>query len=227
MLSFQAAISHKLRTPLNGILGSLEILVEQGASMSGGEIARFAGGALRSAARLLGEIEGVLRYTQARSLIHRGEACTLDELATRAREAAADLAIAFGVRIEPATAGTRRLALPGESIHLVFRELFENARKFHPRQAPSVEVTAGVVDDASVRVIVRDDGLHLTPAQLDRVLLPYEQSHPQAPSGEVAGLGLGLALVAIVVWSAGGTTRVYNRPDAPGLVVDLTIPLAS
>ena len=226
MLSFQSAISHKLRSPLNGIVGSLEILAEEAASMSGGEVARFASLALRSAVRLLGEVEGVLRYTHVRSMIHQGEPCTVDELATRAHQAAADLGIEIGARIEPAADGNRRLVLPGESIDLLFRELFENAKKFHPRQAPSVDVSAVVVDHASVRLTVRDDGLHLTPAQLDRVLMPYEQSHKQATSGEVPGLGLGLALVAIVVWSAGGSIRVYNRPDAPGLVVDLTVPLA-
>ena len=39
-------------------------------------------------------------------------------------------------------------------------------------------------------------------------------------------MGLGLALVASLVWEVGGQARLYNRPDGrPGVVVDLLLPL--
>ena len=42
----------------------------------------------------------------------------------------------------------------------------------------------------------------------------------------VAGMGLGLPMVASIVWSLGGTCRLINRNDRPGVAVELTVPVA-
>jgi hypothetical protein len=39
-------------------------------------------------------------------------------------------------------------------------------------------------------------------------------------------MGLGLAMVATLVWGVGGTCRAYNRQDGQGIVVELVLPLA-
>jgi nitrogen fixation/metabolism regulation signal transduction histidine kinase len=39
-------------------------------------------------------------------------------------------------------------------------------------------------------------------------------------------MGLGLALVASLVWEAGGDCRIYNREGRPGVMVDISLPLA-
>jgi K+-sensing histidine kinase KdpD len=37
-------------------------------------------------------------------------------------------------------------------------------------------------------------------------------------------MGLGLSLVASIVWSTGGRFRIYNRSGGPGIIVDLSLP---
>ena len=44
-------------------------------------------------------------------------------------------------------------------------------------------------------------------------------------TGEVPGMGLGLSTVNTIVWGAGGSSRIMNREDRPGVVVRLTVPV--
>jgi K+-sensing histidine kinase KdpD len=56
------------------------------------------------------------------------------------------------------------------------------------------------------------------------VWAPYFQAE-KSFTGQVSGMGLGLPLVAALVWNVGGTSRLYNRIDRAGVVVELTLPL--
>jgi signal transduction histidine kinase len=72
--------------------------------------------------------------------------------------------------------------------------------------------------------MVRDDGKTLTPEQLARVWLPYYQAE-KGFSGQVPGMGLGLAIVSSLLWNVGGHYRIANRESSTGLVVELIVPL--
>ena len=54
---------------------------------------------------------------------------------------------------------------------------------------------------------------------------PYYQAE-KLFTGEVRGMGLGLAMVASLVWEAGGSCRMFNRADGPGITVELLLPAA-
>ncbi|NJN95863.1 MAG: sensor histidine kinase [Anaerolineales bacterium] len=69
-----------------------------------------------------------------------------------------------------------------------------------------------------------DDGQVLPPEQLAKVWTPYYQAEKYF-TGQVAGMGLGLSMVAALVWRVGGVCRMYNRPAGPGVVVELVVPL--
>jgi K+-sensing histidine kinase KdpD len=58
---------------------------------------------------------------------------------------------------------------------------------------------------------------------LARLWTPYYQVEKDF-TGAVPGMGLGLPIVATIIWRAGGTAHAYNREDQPGLVVELTLP---
>jgi K+-sensing histidine kinase KdpD len=53
--------------------------------------------------------------------------------------------------------------------------------------------------------------------------VPYFQAEENF-YGETPGLGLGLAIVAILVVSAGGVCRSKNREEGRGLIVELELP---
>jgi signal transduction histidine kinase len=72
---------------------------------------------------------------------------------------------------------------------------------------------------------VKDNGRSLAEEHLARIWQPYYQAE-KSMTGEVVGMGLGLAMVANLVWSVGGECHAYNQPAGPGLVVELLLPLA-
>jgi C4-dicarboxylate-specific signal transduction histidine kinase len=42
----------------------------------------------------------------------------------------------------------------------------------------------------------------------------------------VEGMGLGLSMVAVMVWKSGGTCQMRNRDNGPGIRVELRLPAA-
>ena len=89
-----------------------------------------------------------------------------------------------------------------------------------------MEVTVGQNDDGYIRIRVVDNGQTLSTEQLTWAWLPYVQGEKDF-TGELPGMGLGLPMVATLVWKAGGDLWLRNRPDGPGVIVELKIPLES
>ena len=87
-----------------------------------------------------------------------------------------------------------------------------------------MEIVVAPSSDGAVSVKIADDGLNLSPEQLAQVWTPYYQGEKYF-TGQVAGTGLGLPLVASLVWEVGGTCRLYNREEGPGVVVELIRPV--
>lgn len=217
--SFQARVSHKLRTPLNGLHGCLELLAEPEALITG-EIAEFVEMARTSAARLVGAVEDVLRFAELSQRPLHGAPFMLTAFGELVSGVAASLSLSNVTVSVAAEALPMGIPCGSETLEWVLSELLENARKFHPRRAPAVEVAAHLDGNETMVVTVTDDGLTLSPEQLAQAGTPYFQDEKHF-TGEVPGMGLGLASVATALWQAGGTCRVRNRPTAPGVCVEL------
>jgi CheY-like chemotaxis protein len=220
--AFHSAINHKLRTPLAGMLPSLEFLATQPADAQG--VAELASAALRGAERLQGELEDILSYVEAsRRPSWTGESFDASALQTLVTDLAASRGI-VGVSCAAEEASGVRLAIGREALELVLGELLDNARKFHPRREPAIEVRLACVD-GEARLSVRDDGGSVAPEHLGEVWRPYYQSE-RHHTGQVEGMGLGLPMIASIVWTAGGQCRIANNGAGPGVTVEIRLPLA-
>ncbi|MEW5870034.1 MAG: response regulator [Chloroflexota bacterium] len=224
--TFTEMVNHKLRTPLTVIMSSIQLLYKHGGELSQDEVIETASLADRGVKRLHATIENVLAYTDLQQLAKPDEGFELSKLQDVATEIAANLGIEHigvacgGILIKS------RLGLSRRVLELILWELLENAHKFHPKQAPSVELLVIPAPNGMAELLVRDNGLTLSPAQLQKLWTPYYQAE-KFFSGETPGMGLGLARVASLVWSVGGKCSAYNRDDGPGLVIDLHIPLVN
>jgi len=225
MRGFHATIYHKLRTPLTGMLNSLELLMSYASELSRAEIADFSERAFKGAQRLHGEIEDILQYLEAPGLAQPGARFNLSQLQPMMAEISADLGLESVTVSGQEGLGEARVLLSQRAIELVLREILENAKKFHPEQAPTVEVliSRSSLEEISIRVC--DDGLTLSPEQLAQVWTPYYQGEKYF-TGQVSGMGLGLPMVASLVWGVGGTCRIYNREEGPGVVVEFVLPIS-
>lgn len=221
---FHSVISHKLRTPLTGLVGSLELMARFGEGMSKDELGQFIQVALNGSQRLRGEVEDILSYTTTPRLAKPGAEFELAQLPALVAEIGAtlgleSLTISGCERLDSAV----KLPCSREGIELIFWEILENAQKFHPRHCPTVEISVSCPDAGFICLQIKDDGQTLSPEQLARAWTPYYQGE-KSFTGEVAGMGLGLSMVATITWGVGGACHIYNRDDGPGVVVELTFP---
>ncbi len=223
MRTFHTAIGHKLLTPLNVLVGSLEVLLDD-AESSREDVQEMVELAYEGSSRLQETIEEILFYLKGANLFQIGGHIRMTELPQLIQRASQKLEIS-----EPTVDVERSLAetstgLSAQSLEWVFWELFDNARKFHPEQTPAVHVTASLDKPGWARIAVADDGVSLNVEQINRVWTPYYQGEKYF-TGEAPGIGLGLPTVAATLWHVGGTCRMHNRAPGPGVEVEFTIPL--
>jgi signal transduction histidine kinase len=220
--SFHTGILHKLRTPLSSMIMSMSLIHQQLADQSNSMLQEMAEIALRGCDRLNEQISEILRYIQLDQPNLIGGRCPVGALSMLMAELGELLDIQqIEVTFAPAVCDTI-VAVSRQNLELLFIELLSNAKKFHPHGRPSIEV---YVDAANENVIIRvaDDGVHLSPEQLIHVWQPYYQAEKYF-TGEVRGMGLGLTMVAMRMWSVGGSCRIANREHGPGVMVTLQVP---
>jgi DNA-binding response OmpR family regulator/anti-sigma regulatory factor (Ser/Thr protein kinase) len=225
MRGFHEMVSHKLRTPLMGMQLSLEMLVHHANELPSDEVADIAGRALRGVQRLQGQIKDILQYLDVANLVRSGGPFNLALLPIVVADISKELGLNRVNVVGQKDLDEAYISLSPQAVELIFREILENAQKFHPQRAPSIEITVACLLSNQARLTISDDGLTLTPEQVAQVWNPYYQGEKDF-TGESPGMGLGLPLVASLIWEASGTAYLYNREDRPGVVVELLVPLA-
>lgn len=222
MWSFHSAVDHKLRTPTTFITGAIEMLENESVSEEEQRnLLRFFSGGVQ---RLQQALKDVLQYIDMTTWAEAGSEFNLLSLPALVTKISADLDIA-GVEVTISDDLQKDcLPLTVMAMERIVWELMENAKKFHPRQAPTVDWLVTAVDDNHVLIQITDDGRTLPPDQLANIWTPYYQGEKYF-TGQQTGMGLGLSLVANLVWSVGGHCSASNRDDRPGLVVKLHLPL--
>ena len=187
---FTANVSHELKTPLQSIIGSAELL-ENGLVQSE-DVPRFVGRIRGEASRLVVLIEDIIRLSQLdeRTEMAREEVDLLDvagEAVSGLQDTAASRAVTLSVSgTSGSICGVRRLA------YEIIYNLCDNAIKYN-RQGGRVEVF--VADERThVALTVKDTGIGIPAEHHNRVFERFyrvDKSHSKASGGT----GLGLSIV--------------------------------
>lgn len=225
MWTFNTFVSHKLRTPLNGLTGLLEILDHGFWELADEQKKELLESARESALRLQDQLLAVFQYIDTRegAGVGRGT-CSLAAIAAIVIEVSERLELSSTLQYDEIDdPAATYVGVSQQAIELIVWELLDNAKKFHPAQRPRLEIIMRRTAE-SIRFQMSDDGVTLPPEQVARLALPYYQAERDF-TGEVGGMGLGLAMVAAVLWTAGGEFRISNRMTGPGLVVEIRAPL--
>lgn len=221
--SYGETLMHKMRTPLQVILASLELLSAED-SPSAYNITVLAQSALEHTRKLYGQIESLLSYMTTKPFASQDNAFHMANLPALVEQTATNLKLSPAqVDVSPESASTW-IVLSQPAMEILLWQVMDNAQKFHPQHSPSIQITATLENNQAV-VRIADDGLTLTPDQLARVWTPYYQAEKYF-TGQVEGMGLGLPQVALLVWGVGGTCTMYNRRDGAGIIVEFILPLA-
>ncbi len=226
MRGFSSTITHKLRTPMGHIIGSLDLLKKYyRETVTNPDVAELFETAHKGAQRLSREIDQVMRYSRDLPVLAQaGDAFKLTQLQPLVSLLDNELEMKSVSVTYQQCPGDACITLTDRAFELILWEILENAKKFHPKHAPNVEVRASCIGNHRLCLRVSDDGVTLTPDQLASAWTPYYQGEKNF-TGELSGMGLGLTMVAALVWSASGKCHLYNRVPGPGVVVELTLPL--
>jgi CheY-like chemotaxis protein len=223
--AFQQLLMHKLRTPMlvSEILRLIQERLAGQVDMAARNLLEMA---VNSAQRQSKQLTQVLAYLQEPALSHprHGEPLRLDGLPALLDELVQDLELTPPRCTIAPELSQRKIVLSAHGMQTLLRELLDNARKFHPRHVPAVEIAVLPGERQDCVLTCSDDGMCLPPEELEKVWLPYYQWE-KFTTGEVPGMGLGLAMVASIVWNAGGKCRLFNRENGPGVSVELSLPL--
>lgn len=208
------ALPHEFNTPLNGIIGSAQLLKEEAAALSPAEISEMAGAILESGERLHRVARNYLAYAEL-------EICAADpaqrsalagESAPNAEEIATVIALAAAERF--GRMADLRIDLPGFAVPMredhwrrLVEELVTNAFQFSGAGTPvslSAETSAH-----RLAFSVEDEGAGLSQEHLARI-----GAYAQFDRGirEQQGLGLGLAIVGRIVSLYDGELRWRSEP---------------
>lgn len=211
--SFLRMMSHELRTPLNSIIGFADILSSELYGPLGApqyrDYARIIG---VSGERLLNLVNNALEIIrlEAGTADLQMAACTLDSAVDDACQIIAPEAEARGVSIafDPPWPALLVLA-DGRALRTIAVNLIQNAVTWSPDGGL---VRVGVEPDGPfVRLVVADAGEGANPADIPRLMRPFEQGEC-ALSRRSEGAGLGWPLVRLLVKAMGGEFRVESRP---------------
>ena len=217
---FTANVSHELKTPLQGIIGSAE-LIENG-MVKPDDLPRFVGHIHAEAARLVTLIDDIIRLSQ----LDEGDAMPTEQvdLLAVSQEAVENLHDAAAARDVTVSVTGQPAVIPGvrRLIYEIVYNLCDNAIKYN-RDGGRVDVTIAADADGS-SITVADTGIGIAPEHQSRVFERFyrvDKSHSKASGGT----GLGLSIVKHAVQYHHGSIELESTPGT-GTTIRVVFPNA-
>lgn len=225
--NFLTAISHELRTPMNGVLGMTTLLEQTKLTP---EQQRYVQAIRHSGENMVVLLDDLLEF----SLLCRRRV-ELESVAFRLDKIIEDVLSLYmdqirskdlfvHMRLSPGT--PRKWYGDAARIKHVLNHLLSNALKF--TEKGEVLISARVVhwiseEKAVLLIEVRDTGIGITREKLEKVFEPFFQANAGL-TRKYKGTGLGLPIVKRVVETMGGTIEVHSSPHT-GTTFKVELPL--
>jgi CheY-like chemotaxis protein/nitrogen-specific signal transduction histidine kinase len=208
--SFLANMSHEIRTPLNGVLGLAQIGFRQpDASPKAREtFAKI----LYSGKVLLAILNDILDFSkiEAGKLVVEAVPVTPVEIITQAAERVRADAAAKGIELGVVLLLDSSATCLSDPVRLtqILLNLLSNAIKFTEHGHVTLRAAR---DEESLVVAIQDTGIGMSPDQLARLFVPFEQGDAST-TRRFGGTGLGLAITQRLAELMGGTIRAESQP---------------
>jgi signal transduction histidine kinase len=221
---FLADLGHEVRTPMTGVLGMSELLLDGPLDPRQRRRVEAIRGAGQHLLRLVDDALDLARMEAGRMLLDRQPfelRVLLDEIASLQ----APLAHRRGLRFVATTDADVPATCHGDALRIkqVLFNLIGNAIKFTERG--EVGLRAGALPGGGIRFTVHDTGPGLDSAQQARLFRRFEQGEGARTTRRFGGSGLGLAISQELALAMGGEIRVHSVPGA-GTRFVVELPLA-
>jgi signal transduction histidine kinase/DNA-binding NarL/FixJ family response regulator len=237
--TFLATMSHEMRTPMNGVVGTAELLEREPLNE---RQKRLVGTVRQSATALLRIIDDVLDFSkieagrmeleEAPFSLHGLIIGTVETLSVQVEKKG----LALSTVIQPGTPDS--LLADATRLRQILFNLIGNATKFTDVGRIVVRARALEADDGTVTLVlsVADTGIGMDADQQARLFKPFSQAD-SSTTRRYGGTGLGLSIVRRLAELMGGTVAVQSAPGkgstftvtvkvrrAPDIVPEVTAP---
>ena len=204
---FTANVSHELKTPLQSIMGSAE-LMENGL-VKPEDMTRFIGHIRTEAGRLVTLIDDIIRLSRLDERCDMPfENVDLYEVASDVTAELADIAKAKNVEVT-LTGGTVSVKSVRRLLTEIIFNLCDNAIKYN-KNSGTVEIAISRQENAAV-IAVKDSGIGIPPQHQTRIFERFYRVD-KSRSKESGGTGLGLSIVKHAVQYLNGKIDLQSSP---------------
>lgn len=223
--AFLGRLSHEIRTPMNAVVGIADALIHHDGNpkiLSKLELIQS------SAEKIIRIVDESLEHTKlAEAKIQ------LDPKAASPREAveavcalweqkAIESGINLQCKIDPSVPDT--IIFDSHRYEQCLNNLISNAVKFSPAGVIQVVLTTlKTQENDTLVLVVKDSGIGMTKAQLDKLFEAYTQAD-KTISGRFGGTGLGMNITKQLIELMGGRITAKSEQGA-GTVMALTLPI--
>ena len=216
------AVSHDLRTPLTGIIGNSESILENGEEMSQEEKTEIVRNIDADAKWLLNMVENLLSVTRIDD----------NNAGVNKTPEMVDEVVSAAVRqFKKRFPGTDvKVSVPEELImadmdsmliEQVLINILHNAR-VHSGSTEPLELTVRAEED-SVVFSIRDHGKGIDPDRLDSIFDGEGMNRGQAGADGYKGMGIGLSICKTIVLAHGGHIEAKNHEEGAEFIFTLPI----
>lgn len=187
---FTANVSHELKTPLQSIMGSAELL--ESGLVRQEDVPQFTGTIRKESARLVALVEDIIHLSQLdEGAVLEWELVDLLKTAKDAASVLFDKTREKGIRLSIAGESAQVNGVRGLLYEMIYN-LCDNAIKYNVKDG-SVEITVSKAELGAV-VTVRDTGIGIPPEYQSRVFERFFRVD-KSRSKASGGTGLGLSIV--------------------------------
>ncbi len=212
---FTANVTHELKTPLQSVIGSAELL--ESGLVKPEDIGRFVGNIRKEATRLVNLINDIIRLSQldeshepATETVNLGEVA--GEVVEILNASAAERNIKVEIKGEPGTVfGVRRY------IYEIVYNLCDNAIRYNV-DGGTVQIEFGKESEHEV-MTVKDTGIGIAAEHQSRIFERFYRVD-KSRSKETGGTGLGLAIVKYIAEQHSGEISLKSQA---GVGTEITV----
>jgi PAS domain S-box-containing protein len=213
--AFTYSVAHDLSTPLRGLSGFSQILLEEYGELLGETGRGYAGRIQAASERMATVIDDLLRLSQVSradlNLVPVDLSAEVVAIADGLRSHDPGRRVSFAIQDGVWVTADRIL------IRAVLENLVENAWKFTAtRDDATIEFATTTDDEATVCCYVRDNGVGFDPAYIDKLFQPFQRLHAAGEfpgTGTGTGTGIGLVSVQLIIERHGGRTWAEGAID--------------
>ena len=221
---FLANTSHELRTPMNGIMGMVNLLKSTNLDEDQREYASVVSDCANDLLTIINDLLDMSEI-EARKMAVTQDDVNLQESVRSVVKLLSVKAAAKGLALHYELDKTLPASVKGDSVRFrqILTNLVGNALKFTAQGSVAVKLDLRA-DGSSVRCEVRDTGIGVNESVQERIFEAFFQADGTTRR-RYGGTGLGLAISKQLVEIMGGKIGIYNNQPGPGATFWFELPV--